>query len=152
MTSVTSLRIDAAIQPASYLRWLLYVGLTGIMIVLAWLAPLVLWQYILISIISLAVISYLMLSRQTVLHLSQPPLDQRIDKDWQLLIRTGRGDQLWQAQLTTVHRYQWLMVFEFEVVEPYQRSLSTTVFRDQVDSKQWREFSILTNMSAGRDE
>ncbi|MGP4863756.1 hypothetical protein ACTXGK_06120 [Psychrobacter sp. T6-5] len=149
MTLVTSLRIDTAIQPASYLRWLLYVSLAAIMIVLAWLASLAFWQYLLIFIVSAAVASYLAISRPTILHLSQPPLGQRMDKQWQLLMRTGRGDELWQAHLISVNRYQWVMVFEFSIVEPYQRSLSMTIFRDQVSHGEWRELSILANINKG---
>ena len=147
MTSVTSLRIDTTIQPASYLRLLLYIGLASVMIVLAWLASLALWQYVLILIVTAVVIAYLRLSRPIPLHISQPPLSQRTDKDWQLLIRTGRGDELWQAQLVAVHAYRWAISFEFTIVEPYQRSLSITVFRDQVGLEQWRELSVLANVS-----
>ena len=147
MTSVTSLRIDTTIQPASYLRLLLYIGLASVMIVLAWLASLALWQYVLILMVTAVVIGYLRLSRPIPLHISQPPLSQRTDKDWQLLIRTGRGDELWQAQLVAVHAYRWAISFEFTIVEPYQRSLSITVFRDQVGLEQWRELSVLANVS-----
>lgn len=147
MTSVTSLRIDTTIQPASYLRLLLYIGLASVMIVLAWLASLALWQYVLILIVTAVVIGYLRFSRPIPLHISQPPLSQRTDKDWQLLIRTGRGDELWQAQLVAVHAYRWAISFEFTIVEPYQRSLSITVFRDQVGLEQWRELSVLANVS-----
>lgn len=147
MTLVTSLRIDTAIQPASYLRWLLYVSLAAIMIVLAWLASLTFWQYLIILIVSAVVASYLAISRPKVLHLSQPPLGQRMDKQWQLLMRTGRGEELWQAHLISVNRYQWAMVFEFSIFEPYQRSLSMTIFRDQVSLEQWRELSILANIN-----
>lgn len=146
MISVTSLRIDTAIQPASYLRLLLYIGLTSAMVLLTWLASLALWQYVFILIIAGAVTAYLALSRPILLHLSQPPISQRIDKQWQLLIRTGRGDELWQAKLIAVHGYQWVMNIEFYILEPYQRSLSVTIFRDQVNAKQWRELSILTNV------
>ena len=147
MTSVTSLRIDTTIQPASYLRLLLYIGLASVMIVLAWLASLALWQYVLILMVTAVVIGYLRLSRPIPLHISQPPLSQRTDKDWQLLISTGRGDELWQAQLVAVHAYCWAISFEFTIVEPYQRSLSITVFRDQVGLEQWRELSVLANVS-----
>jgi hypothetical protein len=150
MTPVTSIRIDTAIQPTSHLRWLLYIGLTGILIVLAWLASLALWQYLLILIVSAAVASYLVISRPIPLHLSQPPLSQRIDSQWQLLIRTARGDELWQVQLLSVYRYQWAMSFDFRVVEPYQRPLSMTIFRDQVSPEQWRELSILANITTDR--
>lgn len=146
MISVTSLRIDTAIQPASHLRLLLYIGLTSAMVLLAWLASLALWQYVFILIIAAAITAYLALSRPILLHLSQPPISQRIDKQWQLLIRTGRGDELWQAKLIAVHGYQWVMNIEFYILEPYQRSLSVTIFRDQVNAKQWRELSILTNV------
>lgn len=146
MISVTSLRIDTAIQPASHLRLLLYIGLTSAMVLLTWLASLALWQYVFILIIAAAVTTYLALSRPILLHLSQPPISQRIDKQWQLLIRTGRGDELWQAKLVAVHGYQWVMNIEFYILEPYQRSLSVTIFRDQVNAKQWRELSILTNV------
>ena len=146
MTLANSLRIDAAIQPTSYLRLLLYSGLTTVMVVLAWLASLWLWQYVLILIVTAAVTIYLTLSRPILLHLSQPPLSQRIDQHWQLLLRTGRGDELWQAQLIAVSGYRWAISFEFNVIEPYQRSLSVTIFRDQVSPEQWRELNILARL------
>lgn len=148
MTLATPLRIDTAIQPTSYLRVLLYVGLSAVMVMLAWLTALALWQYVFISIVAAAVSIYLILSRPVLLNLSQPPLSQRLDRQWQLLMRTGRGDELWLAQLKAVHRYQWLMSFEFIVIEPYQRSLSVTVFRDQVNPEQWRKLNILANVSS----
>jgi len=149
MTLVTSLRIDTAIKPASYLRALLYVSLTGVMMILAWFASLTLWQYLLIFIVSAAVASYLIISRPILLHISQPSLSQRVDREWQLLIRTGRGDELWQAELIDINCYQWAMSVEFDIVEPYQRSFSTTIFRDQVNSDQWRQLNILANTSKG---
>ena len=149
MTPVTSLRIDTAITPASYLRALLYVSLTSVMMILAWFASLALWQYLLILIVSAAVASYLIISRPILLHISQPSLSQRVDKEWQLLIRTGRGDELWQAELIDINRYQWAMSIEFNIVEPYQRTFSTTIFRDQVNYEQWRQLNILTNISKG---
>ncbi|QOD12327.1 hypothetical protein IEE84_10645 [Psychrobacter sp. 28M-43] len=149
MTPVTSLRIDTAIKPASYVRALLYVGLTGVMMILAWFASLTLWQYLLILIVSAAVASYLIISRPILLHIGQPSLSQRDDKEWQLLIRTGRGDELWQAELVDINCYKWAMSIEFDIVEPYQRSFSTTIFRDQVNSEQWRQLNILTNISKG---
>lgn len=88
------------------------------------------------------------LSRPILLHLTQPPLDQRIDQHWQLRIRTSQGDGLWQAQLLAVHHYHWAMSFDFMIKEPYQRSMSLTVFRDQVSLEQWRELNVLANVSA----
>ncbi|MCG3857791.1 hypothetical protein [Psychrobacter sp. Ps2] len=149
MTPATSLRIDTTIKPASYLRALLYVGLTSVMMILAWFASLALWQYLLILIVSAAVAGYLIISRPILLHISQPSLSQRVDKEWQLLIRTGRGDELWQAELIDIHRYQWAMSVEFDIVEPHQRTFSTTVFRDQVNHEQWRQLNILANTSKG---
>lgn len=146
MTLANSLRIDTAIQPASYLRLLFYSCLTAVMVVLAWLASLSLWQYVLILIVTAAVTIYLTLSRPILLHLSQPPLSQRIDQHWQLLLRTGRGDELWLAQLTAVSRYRWAISCEFNIIEPYQRSLSVTIFRDQVSSEQWRELNVLARV------
>lgn len=146
MTSVAPLRIDTAIQPASHLRMRLYVGLISVMLLLAWFAALALWQYVLILIVAAAVTLYLTVSRPIVLHVSQPPLSQRVERQWQLLVRTGRGDELWQAQLIAVHGYQWAMSFEFVIVEPYRRDLSVTVFRDQVNADEWRVLSILANV------
>ena len=146
MTLANSLRIDTAIQPASYLRLLLYSGLTAVTVILAWLASLLLWQYVLILIVTAAVTIYLTLSRPILLHLSQPPLSQRIDQHWQLLLRTGRGDELWLAQLIAVSRYRWAISFEFNVIEPRLRSLSVTIFRDQVSPEQWRELNILARV------
>lgn len=146
MSLATPLRIDTAIRPTSHLRFFLYMSLTAVLVLLAWLAPLVLWQYVFVLVVAATVVIYLTMSRPIVLHLSQPPLSQRMDRGWQLLLRSGRGDELWQAQLNAVHRYQWLIVFEFMITEPYHRALTVSVFRDQVSPEQWRELNILANV------
>ena len=150
MTSLTSLRIDTAIKPISYLYLLFYIILASVIIVLAGLASLALWQYVLILIISATVIVYLALSRPILLHLSQPPLDKSLYQDWQLLIRTGRADALWQAQLKAVTHSRWVVCFDFNIVEPYQRRFSVAIFRDQVNTDQWRELTVLANMVASK--
>ena len=145
MISPTSLRIDTPIKPASYLRLLFYMLLASVMVILAGLASLALWQYVLIFVVSAAVVSYLALSRPTLLHLSQPPLDKSVYQHWQLLMRTSHGDALWQAQLTAVSNYQWIICFSFIIKEPYQRPLSVAVFRDQVSAEHWRQLTILAH-------
>ncbi|MEJ6068067.1 hypothetical protein MT378_09990, partial [Psychrobacter sp. 16-Bac2893] len=72
MTALTSLRIDTAIKPISYLYLIFYIALSSIVMVLGALASLALWQYVVILLISAAVIGYLALSRPILLHLSQP--------------------------------------------------------------------------------
>ncbi len=145
MTSTPFLRIDTAIQPTSPLRFLLYGGLGSIIGLLAWLASLILWQYVCLLIVTTAVTLYLALSRPIPLHVSQ-----RIDKHWQLLIRTSRGDELWQAQLVAVHGYRCAVSLELIIVEPYRRPLSITIFRDQVSANQWRELGVLANISTNK--
>ena len=150
MTALTSLRLDTAIKPVSYLQILFYIALSSILILLAMLASLSLWQYVVILIISVAVIGYLALSRPIVLHISQPPLGKDIYRDWQLLIRTGRGDALWQAKLKAVTQSRWVICFEFNITEPYQRPLSVAIFRDQVNTEEWRKLTVLANMTASK--
>ena len=150
MTALTSLRLDTAIKPVSYLQILFYIALSGSIILLAMLASLSLWHYVLILIISVAVIGYLALSRPIVLHISQPPLGKDIYRDWELLIRTGHGDALWQAQLKAVTQSRWVICFDFDIVEPYQRPLSIAIFRDQVNAEEWRKFTVLANMTASK--
>ena len=150
MTALTSLRLDTAIKPVSYLQILFYIALSGSIILLAMLASLSLWQYVLILIISVAVIGYLALSRPIILHISQPPLAKDIYRDWQLLIRTGRGDALWQAKLKAVTQSRWVICFEFNITEPYQRPLSVAIFRDQVNTEEWRKLTVLANMTASK--
>ena len=145
MISPTSLRIDAPIQPTSYLRLLFYVLLASVMMILVGLAFLALWQYVLIFVVTVAVVSYLALSRPILLHLSQPPLDKSVYQHWQLLMRTSHGDALWQAQLTAVSNYQWVICFSFIIKEPYQRPLSVVVFQDQVSAEHWRQLTILAH-------
>ena len=145
ISPLTSLRIDTPIKPASCLRLLFYMLLASVMVILAGLASLALWQYVLIFVVSVAVVSYLALSRPILLHLSQPPLDKSIYQHWQLLMRSSRGDALWQAQLTAVSNYQWVICFSFMIKEPYQRPLSVAVFRDQVSAEHWRQLTILAH-------
>ncbi|MGO2225569.1 MAG: hypothetical protein ACTH4C_01615 [Psychrobacter celer] len=149
MDSITALRIDTAIEPKSRLRLLLHLSLASIMIGLGILASLALWQYVLVLVVAAAVVGYLTVSRPILLHLSQPPLSQRLDQHWQLLMCTAQGEGLWLADLQAVHRFEWALSFEFDIIEPYQRSLAVTVFRDQVSPEQWRELSVLANMSTG---
>ena len=145
MISPTSLRIDAPIQPASCLRLLFYMLLASVMVILTGLASLALWQYVLIFVVSVAIVSYLALSRPILLHLSQPPLDKSVYQHWQLLMRSSRGDAIWQAELTAVSNYPWLICLCFIIIESYQRHLSVTVFRDQVSAEHWHELTILAN-------
>ena len=150
MTVLTSLRLDTAIKPMSYLQIIFHIALSGSIILLAMLASLSLWQYLLILIISVVVIIYLALSRPIILHISQPPLVKDIYRDWHLLIRTGRGDALWQAQLKAVTQSRWVICFDFDIVEPYQRPLSVAIFRDQVNAEEWRKLTVLANMMASK--
>lgn len=143
---MASLRIDTAIKTNSYLRALVYISLTVAMILLAWLVKLSLWQYVVILVISAAVFSYLALARPILLHLSQPPLYKPVHQDWQLLMRTGRGDELWRAELEDIQRYHWLITFTFITFEPFQRSVTVTVYRDQVSSTEWQQLNILANI------
>lgn len=146
MIDEQSLRIDISIKPSSRLKAGLYISLISTLILLAWLAQLLLWQYVLILVVSVMVVIYLALSRPIILHVSQPPLTQRLDQNWQVLVRTARGDALWQVRLLSVHRYHLCVHFEFMVVEPHQRSLSLTVFRDQVSAHEWQMMNVLANV------
>lgn len=146
MTDNYSLRIDTPIKPTSHLRSALYATLIAVMGLLAWLAQLSLTQYVLLLIISAGVACYLALTRPILLHLSQPPLQHRVDQHWQLLIRTSRDDALWQAHLSELHRYPLCIHFKFSIIEPYQRGLSVTIFRDQVSAEEWRKLNILATV------
>lgn len=139
-------RIDTAVTANSILRMTLYVCLAVVILTLAWLAPLSLWQYVVLFVLIAITFFYLIRSRLILLHLSQPPLSQRIDHDWQLLISNHHNEALWQAKLVTVSRYHWLLSLEFFVVEPYQRKLSVLIFRDQVSPEQWRELNVLATV------
>ena len=144
---MSALRVDAAVKVSSHWRLLLYVTLLGALVLLTWFAGLSLWQYIVILIMTALVISYLALSRPIVLHLSQPPLSQRLNQGWQLLMRTSHGDALWQAELITVQRYSLLIHLQFRVVEPYNKLLSVTVFRDQLSPLQWQALNVLATVT-----
>ena len=146
MTHSKSLRIDTPIKSSSYLRTALYVCLISAMTLLAWLSQLSLAQYVLLLIVSAGVTCYLALTRPILLHLSQPPLQQRVDENWQLLMRTSHDDALWQARLSRRHRYPLCIHFEFSIIEPYQRILTVTVFRDQVSIEEWRRLNILATV------
>lgn len=145
MTTLLSLRIDTAIKPTSHVRMLMYGSLATVIILMAWLAGLVLWQYVIILVVATVVIGYLALSKPILLHISQPPLSKRLNSDWHLLMRTARADELWQAQLCSVQHNQQLVHLSFNIVEPYKRSLAFTIYRDQVNSEQWRQLCILAN-------
>ena len=144
---MTTLRIDAAVKADSHWRLLLYNILLGALILLAWFAKLSLWQYLVILIVTVLVISYLAVSRPIVLHLTQPPLSQRLNLGWQLLIRTKRGDELWLAELISVQRYHLSVHLQFKVVEPRVKLLTLTIFRDQTSPLHWQALNILATVS-----
>lgn len=146
MIRKSSLRIDTPIQTFSAIRTGWYVGLTMIFVLLAWRAELSLLYYVLILIVSAGVTGYLALAYPIVLHLSQPPIDEQVDKNWQIMLRTSRGDALWQAHLLKTYRYSLYIHFEFMIVEPYQRPIAVTIFRDQVSAESWRELNALANV------
>lgn len=142
-TSKLSLRVDCAVKPDSCVRAWLYSSLALVMIMLSGLAQLWLWQYVLTLIIAAAVISYLALSKPILLHLSQPPLSKRVDIGWQLLMRTSRADELWQANLSATYHFPWLIHLKLNMTEPYRRPFTVMIFRDQVSAEEWRQLSIL---------
>lgn len=142
-----SLRIDAAIKPNSRLRFILYLSLAGVMTLLAWAADLSVGQYLVILIITALAVGYLALSRPILLHLSQPPISKRLNQGWQLLVRTNRGDALWQAELIEVYRYNSLIHLKFRITEPYHKPWSATVFRDQLTTVEWQKLNILASIT-----
>ena len=144
---MTTLRIDTAIKPASSLRLLLYGVLSSTILLLAWSAGLALWHYVIVLIVTALVVSYLALSRPILLHLSQPPLTSSFKQGWQLLMRSSRGDALWQADLIKVQRYQLLMHLQFKVLEPYHKRHSVTVYRDQMSPAQWQQLNVLATVT-----
>ena len=146
MTDKHSLRLDMPIKPSSHLRIALYAGLIAIMSLLVWLAQLSLAQNVLLLIISAGVACYLALTRPIILHLSQPPLSHQVDQHWQLLVRNSRGDALWHAHISKLHRYTFGIHIEFNIIEPYPRRLAITVFRDQVSAEDWRKLNILATI------
>ena len=144
---MTALRIDAAVKANSHWRLLLYSTLLGALILLAWFARLSLWQYLVILILTALVVGYVALSRPIILHVSQPPLSQRLNLGWQLFMRTKYGDELWQAELVSVQRYPLLVHLQFKVVEPRAKSLSITIFRDQMSPLHWQALNILATVT-----
>lgn len=139
-------RLDSTVAPTSHLRMLLYSGFGGVFVVLTWLAGLSLWHYVLLLVVCGGVLSYLALSKPILLHLSQPPLDQRLDQGWQLLMRRTRGDELWQARLNCARRFMLFVHLGFEVTTPHQRSVSLIIFRDQVSDETWRQLNVLASI------
>lgn len=142
---VRALRIDTAIKPNSCLRAVLYLSMIGVMLFLAWFAQLVLWQYIFVLTISAGVGIYLVFTKPILLHISQPPVDRQVDKDWQLLMRTSRADELWLAELKSINSYSWLISCNVMTVEPFRRQITVVIYRDQVSKDQWRQLMILAN-------
>ena len=146
MNKVSTLRIDAPLLPRSRIHAGLYASLGVIMLLLAWLAELSWLQYGALMIISEAVAFYVWLSKPVLCHLSQPPFSKRVTEDWQLLMQTARGEALWQAVLCRVDAGAWYVRLEFALIEPYQRPLSVTVFRDQLNADDWQKLCVLANV------
>lgn len=142
------MRLDAPIMPSSRLRQLFYSGLLGLFLLLTWSAKLAIWQLGLVIAALFLIGGFIFLSKPTLLHLSQPPLHLNSRYDWQLLMATSRGDQLWQGDLVRVRATSWVVIADVRVIEPYQKSLTLTIFRDQVSAEDWRKLSILGQLAA----
>lgn len=142
------MRLDAPIIPSSRLRLLFYSGLLGLFLLLAWSVNLAIWQLGLVLLSLILIGGFIFLSKPTLLHLSQPPLHLNLHYDWQFLMATARGNQLWQGNLLRAQSYSWAVIVEVQVMEPYQKSLTVTIFRDQVSAEDWRKLSILGQIAA----
>lgn len=142
------MRLDAPITLQSRFRLLFYAALLAIFLPIAWLAGLAIWQFGLVLLSVILISSFIFLSKPALLQLSQPPLHLNARQNWQLLMRTARGDQLWQGDLLRVRAYSWVVIAEVQVIEPYQRSLTFTIFRDQMTADDWRKLSILGQLMA----
>lgn len=138
-----AMRLDAPIAIKSRLRNLFFGGLLGLFLWLTWSAGLAIWQLALVGLVLILVSGFTVLSKPALLHLSQPPLHRNACYDWQLLMATAHGEQLWQADLLRVRSYFWVVIADFRVVEPYQKSLTITIYRDQVLAEDWRKLSIV---------
>lgn len=139
-------RLDAAVFPSSRLQFIIVCSGIALFLLLSWSAKLSLWQFILVVAVSGLTFGYWWLSRPIVTQITQPPLHLNAHQGWQLMMATSRGDQLWHGELRQLRTYSWVVVADFAITEPYQRSLTLSIFRDQVAPEDWRRLIILSQL------
>lgn len=140
------LRIDSHIQTHSRLRLLLYSLVLAMMLLIGFTAALNWWQWLLWLISGL--LAWLGASghRLPILQLTQPPLTRNAHHDWQLLIGTAHGAQLWRGELHTIKDYAAVVVLRFHITHPRHRWLNQAIYRDQVNERTWQQLKVMAQL------
>lgn len=137
-----SLRVDAEIYPSRYYRPVMTLGFLLVLWLLALLAHLLWWQYVLLLIACVFALYFLQPGTR-IQHISQPPLDRPLTDNWQLVVQTEPRPIIWQAKLLGAQHYGRAMRLRFMRVEPDVRPLSLILYADQVSAADWYALSVL---------
>lgn len=152
---VNSLRVEAEISTFSAMRLVIYSVSALLVFVIAALAGLRLWQWLLLAMACIAIFKLITmhLSYPRVAHVTQPRLDRGLKDDWLLLVEPKRSasHQLWQAQLLRARDFGLLLVLEFRVKAfhgnvPKSKRVHLCIYQDQVTPQAWRQLKVLTNV------
>ena len=138
-----SLRIDAPIKPLSRYQVIISAAMMMIVAVLASLAHLTIGQYLALALMGVMTGGLIWLRYKPLIGLTQPELMRPLSAHWHLIIATTRGEALWHAELIQAQDYGLAVVLSFDVVHPTRRSLSCTIFCDQVTGQTWHQLKVL---------
>ena len=138
----TCLRVDAAIHPSRYYRPVVTLGFLVVLWVLALLAGLLWWHYVLL-LAACAFTLYFLPSGLRIQHISQPPLNRPLTEHWQLLVQTSPRPIIWQAKLLSAQHYGKAVRLSFMCIEPKVRPLSLIIYVDQLSAADWYALSVL---------
>ena len=141
------LRIDVAVATSSRYQKRLYLSLALIIAVLAGLGSLSFWQWLLFLVSALISWIAFRWRCQPLAHLTQPPLNRTEFADWDLLIETYRGAQLWRGELIMAQDYSSAIILQFEINHPQSRLLNCAIYRDQVTPQGWHQLRVLTQVN-----
>ncbi|MBS9779283.1 MAG: hypothetical protein KGV51_01520 [Moraxellaceae bacterium] len=151
-----SWRIDSQIDTVSLWHRVFAVLWLSLLLLVMLVAQLAWWQW-LIMLFVLGAVIYLYYQRDfEIVHLTQPTGNSVKDiysSPWFVYACYDFDEEefedveCWQGYLTTSHVGRYLVVLAFDIVEPFQRSLSVPIWRDQVSNDDWRKLQTLSRLS-----
>ncbi|MFW2177268.1 MULTISPECIES: hypothetical protein [unclassified Moraxella] len=155
--------IDTTLK-ISHLKILVWGGVIVLVMLMTGLLPVQLNYRLALMVLTLACVWLAQLSQYHLTVVSTLPNRRANDMiaydflDWQLqgvegsfIIpyqpTTNPQAMLLQAKLLAIQDMGCLLVLTFDIIEPYQKPLTTHIWQDQVDNDTWRQLKILASQT-----
>lgn len=124
----------------SYHRAILWAAFVGLIVGIVALSGVGVWQW---AVLIVACVAVIVLQNQVPIprHLVQLS-SKDDDSHWQILVKTTRGEQIWQGRLMQAKVFGLGVWLDFEIDEPMIIEFKTVVFFDQLDDDDRRKLKM----------